>query len=77
MNAVGAVVINPVSGDPERTAGFVMRTDRPADITVHGNYTKGFYVSFVDAGIEKGPYPDPAIAEAMARMWEGVLERAN
>lgn len=77
MNTAGAIVIDPRSGDPRRRAGFVVNVTRPADVTVHGNYTKGFYVSLTDAGIEKGPYPDPALARMVAERFAGILERAN
>lgn len=77
MNARGAIVIDPATGDPKRASGFVVDVTKPADVTVHGNYTKGFYVSLKDAGIERGPYPDPAIAHMVAEQLAGALERAS
>lgn len=77
MNAGGAIILDPKTGDPKRAAGFVVDVTKPADVTVHGNYTKGFYVSLADAGIERGPYPDPATAALVADQLAGALERAN
>jgi hypothetical protein len=77
MNARGALVIDPRSGDPVRRSGFVVDVRRPADVTVHGNYTKGFFVSLTEAGIERGPYRDPATAALIAEHLAGTLERAN
>jgi hypothetical protein len=77
MNARGALVIDPKSGDPVRRSGFVVDVTRPRDVKVHGNYTRGFYVSLTEAGIERGPYPDPAAAAAEAERLAGTLERAN
>lgn len=56
---------------------FVVEATKPKDITVHGNYSKGFYVRFKDAPVEVGPFPDPQAAVAYADRMAGVLERAN
>lgn len=77
MNAAGAVVFDPQTGDPRRQQGFVVDVSKPAEITVHGNYRKGFYVTLKDAGVELGPYAEPWQAHAVADRYAGVLERAN
>lgn len=77
MNAGGAIILDPKTGDPKRAAGFVVDVTKPADVTVHGNYTKGFYVRLEGTGMERGPYADPALAAMMADQLSGALERAN
>ena len=77
MDGRGAIILDTKSGDPERVPGFTVNVRKPQDVTVHGNYVKGFYVSLKDAGIERGPYHDPAIAHMVAEQLAGVLERAN
>lgn len=56
---------------------FLVDATKPKDITVHGNYTKGFFVRFKDAPVELGPFPDPQTAMLHADRYSGVLERAN
>lgn len=77
MQTAGAVIINPRTGDPERTSGFVVDVRKPADVKVHGNYSRGFYVRLTETGIERGPYRDPATAAIVADHLAGTLGRAN
>jgi hypothetical protein len=78
MNTVGGVLLtNPKTGDPEPKRGFTVNVEHPREVTIHGNYTKGFFVSFKETGIEMGPYPDPGWAHMVAERWDGILERAN
>ena len=72
MNVRGAAAL---AGPPRQ--GFTVDVARPKDVTVHGNFDKGFYVHFVDTDIEYGPYREPQRAYLAADRMAGVLERAN
>ncbi len=56
---------------------FVVDATEPKDITVHGNWTKGFFVQFKDVPVELGPFADPQTAVMHADRYAAVLERAN
>jgi len=57
---------------------FTFDVTQPSRVrTVHGNFTKGFYVRVEDTGVEFGPYETPALAEMIARRWDELLTRAN
>ncbi len=64
-----------LEGPPRR--GFTVDVTRPQDVTVHGNYDKGFYVHLKDTDIEYGPYRDPQTAMMRADQLAATLERAN
>lgn len=76
MNARGALIIDPVTGDPTPAAGFVTDVTVPKRVTVRGNYTKGFRVLVGDM-IRTRPYRDPAAAYDAADRLAAALERAN
>lgn len=76
MNEGGAIVLDPVTGDPHTAAGFTIDVTQPQQVTVRGNFAKGFRVLVGDT-IKTRPYPDPAEAYAAADRIAGALERAN
>lgn len=57
---------------------FTFDVSQPSRVRiVHGNFVKGFWVHIEDTPVELGPFWDPAVAEMVARRWDGALERAN
>ena len=76
MNAAGAVIFDTKTGDPVQVAGWTTNAAQPQEVTVRGNYTKGFRV-YVGDRIQTRAYADPAVAHIMADHYAGVLERAN
>lgn len=69
-------MIDPKTGDPQEVSGWTVNVTQPQNITVRGNYDKGFRVYVGDA-VQTRAFADPALAYMRADQLAGALERAN
>lgn len=76
VDSRGALMIDPKTGDPQAVSGWTVDVTKPQEVTVRGNYEKGFRV-YVGDLVQTRAFPDPALAYMRADQLAGALERAN
>lgn len=83
MNARGALVIDPGTGDPVRRPGFTLNVASVLNITtqrhryaVRGDEGMGYFCK-LDDKVELGPCPTADEAATLAKRYAGIWERAS